>query len=237
MRDNIHVDTSPYAYKGLPTNVNDPYAMAGIHGDDPYAAFGCVDQYTDDAVENFIEIDNPDFGTYDSIFGLGNKQKQAERKLKRAEKKLSKGKTKAAERLISKAQKTLGKVAAGQSNLSLTQSQLASVKATQNALGSYNPDINTGVQPLSAQSMSDVAQAQPIPESGGGMTSDTSDLTGVESTAPDTSDEPTGSLAAVKELPGVTVTSSKGLSIVVIIIAAAVILLGIVYFSKKGKKK
>lgn len=256
----VHVDTSPYAYNGLPTNMNDPYAYAGV--EDPYAFVGgCVDQYTDDEVADFNNcnskrvqiVDNPDFGTYDSLFGLGkNRQKKkAEKKLKKAEEKIAAGNTKAGNRKLAKAEKILGKISASQSAAGAAQQQLADINASQQQLTTNSALLSSiaannpgGVQPLSSQPMSDIAQAQPIPESGTGMTSPVDDLTGIESTAPDnsvtTSDEPTGDLATTKTLPNVTVTAGKAstMTIIIVLIVAVAIIGGIVYFSKhKGKMK
>lgn len=218
----IKVDTSPYAFIG--------------YVDDPYNAYsGYVpEQFGEDEVEDFQP---------DSIFGLGNKKKQAERKLARAQKKLAKGKTKAATRLQNKATSLLNKISGGQDVQSQAVQKLSDINTQQQlldqSLGAANQagSVPLPVQPLSSQDLTSGAVAPPdlsmYPD-----TSGTSDLTGVENNPPPGSDEPTGWMADTKTLPDVTMVSKKSNpNMIVLVILAAVLLLGaLVFFSHKSKK-
>lgn len=227
-----HYDTSAYRYAGV---------------EDPYACDGCppVEQFNGYEVEDFVGAD--------SILGLGNKKKQAERKLKRAERKIAKGKTRAAERLQNKAGKILSRIQDKQGMQVQLAGQLAAVNAGNDqaamALRSANESLYPQTQPdapapmpLSVQPMSNTGSSSSPSMGGGGSIdygsiSDTSTLTGVESEAPNTSpnDEPTGELAKIKELPGVSVKSGKKGSVALIIIGVVVIVFAVIYFSKRKK--
>lgn len=227
-------DTSPYAYDGYDI--------------DPYNAF-------DNLVDQDSGFDVEDFNEPDSIFGLGNKKKQAERKLKRAERKLSKGKTKAAERLQKKAGKILDKISTGQQQqLGMIQKQ-ADINVTQQNIAQAREQAGNVIADaqeyyptsLSEQPMSDIASSigpsmqdytSGVGGGGGGSIPDfTQDLSGAESTA---SDEPTGQLAQEKTLGNVTVTASKSKrsfqkTLPFIIIGAVILIVGVIYFIRKKK--
>lgn len=217
-------NTTAYAYNGY------------VH--DPYNAF-FVDGGT--FVENFNEWEVDDF-EMDSLFGR-NKEKKAEKKLRKAEKQLAKGHTKAAARKTAKAQKIFSKISAGQQATSAAMQQASDVKqaqadlVAQSAMMQQKPPIesmNIAPQSMAVSPMSETGSNLGGYSGGGGM-SPLSDNTGVESEAPNTSDEPTGKLGGTKTMPEVVVTAKK-LPIALILIGAVLILLAIVYFSKKRKR-
>lgn len=221
--DNGHIkaDTSPYAYMGY---VDDPYNV-GNGG-------RVVDDYNNYEVEDWC--DDPD-----SIFGLGNKKKKAERKLKKAEKKLAKGNYKAAARKIGKANKILTGISdAQQQELQATdtlsvvnQQQGAIAKSLEAAQAESNPTL--APTSLSTQAMSNTGSSTGLSGGGGGYMPEISSNTGIESTA---SDEPTGRLADTKQMPGVTVFGGKSGNILIVLIVAVVLIGAMVYFSKKRSR-
>ena len=220
MKQFPHYDTSAYAFNGVAQtpDYNDPYRYAGV--EDNYEAGRLVNDFNGESVDEFCEeLEDTRQDHYDSIFGLGNKKKQAERKLRRAKPKLSKGKTKAAARLTNKATKLLGKIESGQQNTQDALQKLQNVNLNQTQLdrateAAFNPDTTSVTNPLSVQTMSPTASQQgasamptPTPAQmgggggmdmggGGGMDMseyaqgyNTSSLTGVESQASDFADD------------------------------------------------
>jgi hypothetical protein len=181
---------------------------------------------------------------YDSIFGLGRKRqvKKAEKKIEKAQRKLEHGDTKAAARKLKKGTAILNKIQAGQQATAAAQQQIQDVRDANQQIATNQALLNTPIQPLSSQPLSDVGSMSNTGGGGmgGALMEGTSTGVGAESTAASTvpgSDEPTGWLAEEKTLGGVTVTAKKGGNMMLIVIVAVLLVLGLVYFmGKKGKK-
>lgn len=195
-----------------------------------------VEEFNGFTIDNVYCPDEPD-----SIFGLGNKKKQAERKLKRAEKKLAKGKTKRAGKLIYKASNILGKIQQG--NVGLLQqkqalqniaTQQGQLKTEDQKLAEINQanDTNALMNNLQMPSYSQ-SDATPMAMGGGGMVTENVDATPEPMTM---NDEPTGNLAQEKTLSNVNITSKKTNWVLIgVVILAAII--AIVFLPKLLKKK
>jgi hypothetical protein len=185
----------------------------------------------------------------DNIFGLGNKQKKAERKLAKAEKKLAKGNVKAATRKIAKAEKLLGKVETGVSakQPAIDAARLRSSAITNATNPAQTENLSTDAGQIGMQGGTPIMQPSQVGGGGGGgdMGGGSMDMgyspetnlanPTAENTTP--SDEPTGDLATVKDLQGVTVTAGKKNNLMLLIIIGALLLLAIWYFSKHKSLK
>lgn len=224
----IKYDTSPYAYAGFPTLVNDPYA------------FG-VDSYNGESVAEFIEDEDINYedDPY-SIFGLGKTKKKAEKKLARAEKKLSKGKTKAAARLQKKAGSILSRIGAGQQAQAEKLQYLQDINIAQSELAKKSKEAELAGQlpvpmGISEQPMTEIGSSVGISRGGATTAGETTPISGVEN------DEPTGDLAKEKELPEVQVVAKrkkKGINtttIIIIIIAVFLLVAAVIYFKSRKK--
>lgn len=214
--------------------------------------FNDADEFDDKDVIPAIYPKNPyDDEGADNIFGLGNKQKKAERKLRHAEKQLAKGHTRKAQRKIRKAESLLSQVQSGvDSNnpaIDALRKQSQSITSATNPI--HTEDMNTDAGQIGSQSGTPTQYAQPSVGGGGGggdigggsMDTGYEPQTNLaEPTAENNtgaSDEPTGDLAKVKDLEGVTVTATKKDKTLMLIIIGALVLLAVWYFSKKGKLK
>lgn len=204
------------------------------------------DKYDNEINGCCIDDENDSFGNYDSLFGLGNQQKRAERKIKKAEKKLAKGKIKKAEKKLSKGTAILNKLQATQQKTIAAKQQVGDVNATKDYIKAFVPAQTESMQTTAGQIggeagatvvPSDLAQKQTlggsagdITYSGGGGSMDdlSSTLTGGEGET-STIDNP-------KELSGVTVTAKKPNWILYAGIAIAVIVV-IFVIAKMNKKK
>lgn len=204
-----------------------------------------LSSFDDDDVIPAIYPRNPyDDEGADNIFGLGSKKKKAEKKLRKAEKQLAKGHIAKAEKKIAKAAKKLGEPELLKGTI---QSQIASIKAGTNVAPpptAINESLNTDAGQIGSQGGTPTQYSQPTYSGGGGdMSMDTGytpETNLATPTAEDNtggSDEPTGDLAQVKDLEGVTVTAGKKNNTMMFIIIGALVLLAIWYFSKKGKLK
>jgi hypothetical protein len=204
-------------------------------------------------LNNFDEFDeteivqsfprNPYDDEADNLFGLGNKQKKAERKLAKAEKKLAQGKTSKAAKKISKANKLLGQIDKGHtaldSSLATAQARAQINKATPN-LNTMNPASNESMQTEAGQIGLNSQPATSYGGGGGGGGEDMSTgYTNEANPSPEenlTGDEPTGDLAKVKDLQGVTVTGGKKDNKIILYAIGAVLLFLIITFVMKKKK-
>lgn len=207
-----------------------------------------VEDFDDADVIQSVYPKNPfDDNGADNIFGLGNKQKKAERKLRHAEKQLAKGHTRKAERKIRKAEGLLNQV---QSGVDSHTPAIDALRAkSQSITASTNPAITESMSTDAGQIGSQGGTPTQYANSGGGgggdigggsMDAGYTPETNLAAPTPENntgSDEPTGDLAAVKDLQGVTVTAHKGNKTLMLIVIGALVLLAVWYFSKKGKLK
>ena len=205
--------------------------------------------YVTDEVSNMLVDDEGALGFEmeepDELFGLGNKKKQAERKLAKAERKLAKGKTKAAARLTKQADKRLSRISTGLQKALGTKQTLAEVNQTQANLNTMNTQANesmntapgqigeTAMPPtVSAQQ----AQTSQIPISGGGGGAD---LPYPDSTA-EMTDSPYYNQAQEQntqgeQTPQQPTPTSKGKNIILICAVIVIVIAAIIYFSKHNK--
>jgi len=189
--------------------------------------------------------DTDSFGNSDSLFGLGNQKKRAERKIKKAEKKLEKGKTKKAERKLEKGTSILGKIQEQQSKLISAKQQIGDVNQTKDYIKSFVPAQTESMQTTAGQIgteagatvvPSDLAYKQYLQGSAGDITASGGggSMSDLEST---TGGIETSTEAAPKELQGVTVTAKKTNWIMIAAIGAAILLVVFFVLPKLLKKK
>lgn len=167
----------------------------------------------------------------DLFLGIGsrNQEKKAAKKIKKAEKQLEKGHTKAAERKLKKAGVAQEKVQRTQSaTIAALNTQGAilagkdQIEAAKVALSVPKADANVSAQaydPLNSLPQSAASNVTPESGGGGGGGGDTSTY------SDPSTDEPTGGLANVKDLPGVTVTNSKNKTGLYVVIGVMLLLL------------
>lgn len=182
----------------------------------------------------------------DNLFGLGNKQKKAEKKIRKAEKLMAEGKTAKAEKKIAKAAKKLGE----------TDLLKSTITAQGQAILSGKP-LSSSTTPAQTENVSTPAgqigsAAQPPvydPNAGGygsgsGSGGGGGDMSSDMPYSPDTTmSDPTAETTSLSTpdnpitLPDVVVKNTPDTkNMLLYIVLAIIVIAGIMYFSKKKKK-